>query len=113
MAQHPGTGGSEAVSAFPWFPVPESLLTRSCGPQRHTEWVQEAQNTDPQVLGVEVGQAWEQQAVAGENTMSHWFSGHTQACKTSGVFSSFEKKALGCLEETQIPLPHPQGRAQP
>lgn len=52
MTQHPRTGGSEAVSAFPWFPVPESLLTRSCGPQRPTEWVQEAQNTDPQALGV-------------------------------------------------------------
>lgn len=52
MAQHPRTVGSEAVSAFPGFSVPESLLTRSYGPQCPTERVQEAKNTDPQGLGV-------------------------------------------------------------
>lgn len=77
MTRHPRTVGSEAVPAFPGFPVPESLLTRSCGPQRPTEWVQEAKNTDPQALGVGVRQAWEQQAVAGENNTTLVLGAHS------------------------------------
>lgn len=62
------------MSAFPWSSVPEFLLSRLCCPRCPTEWVQEAQNADPQPLGVEVG--------------------------FPGLFFVL-RKALGCLDKTQ------------